>query len=144
MVTEYRADALRFEGGRPVAAGDQRLAAPTRAVRTGSGFWGLFAAGDDLVLVHPGGALRGPAGDVRQRLERMLTDGGLDAEDHQAASSFLPFLNGDDPGAAEAVPRSRVREGSPPTYWVSGTMNSPPGAAPETTIEEAEPGPDPT
>jgi hypothetical protein len=143
MVTEYRADDLQFEGGRPVAAGDQRLAAPTRAVRTGSGFWGLFAAGEELVLVHPGGALQGAAGEVRERLGRMIDEGGLHAEDREAAASFLPFLDGDEPGAAEAAPRSRVREGTPPTYWVSGTMNSPPGGEPETTIEEAEPGPDP-
>jgi len=141
MLTEYQPDALRFEGGRPVAAGEQRLAEPTRAVRTGSGFWGLFATGEDLVGVHPAGALRGRSGEVRERLERMIAEGGLDAEDHEAAASFLPFLGGDDPGAAEGAPRSRVREGVPPTYWLSGTMNSPPGAGPETRIEEAEPGP---
>jgi hypothetical protein len=87
--------------------------------------------------------VQGPAGEVRSRVERLIADGGLDAEDLEAATSFLPFLDGDDPGAAEAVPRSRVAEGSPPTYWLSGTTNSPPGAAPRTTIEEAQPGPDP-
>jgi hypothetical protein len=143
MVTEYQADALRFEEGDAVAAGDQRLGAPTRAVRTGSGFWGLFAAGDDVVVVRPGGAVQGPAGEVRSGLERLIAGGGLDEEDVEAASSFLPFLGGDDPGAAEAVPRSRVAQGPPPTYWLSGTMNSPPGGAPETTVEEAQPGPDP-
>jgi hypothetical protein len=141
MVTEYQRDALRFEGGRPVAAGEQGLAEPTRAVRTNSGFWGLFAAGEDLVVVHPAGALRGHAGEVRERLEEMATHGGLDAEDREAVTSFLPFLGRDDPGAAEAVPRSRVHEGVPPTYWLSGTMNAPPGAEPETKIEETEPGP---
>ncbi|HZD73906.1 MAG TPA: hypothetical protein VE776_08490 [Actinomycetota bacterium] len=141
MVTEYQRDALRFEGGRPVAAGEQGLAEPTRAVRTGSGFWGLFAAGEDLVVVHPAGALRGHAGEVRERLEEMATQSGLDAEDREAVTSFLPFLGSDDPGAAEDVPRSRAQEGVPPTYWLSSTMNAPPGAEPETTIEEAEPGP---
>jgi hypothetical protein len=141
MVTEYQRDALRFEGGRPVAAGEQGLAEPTRAVRTGSGFWGLFAAGEDLVVVHPAGALRGHAGEVRERLEEMVGHGGLDAADREAVTSFLPFLGRDDPGAAENVQRSHAREGVPPTYWLSGTMNAPPGAEPETTIEEAEPGP---
>jgi hypothetical protein len=142
MVTEYQLDALRFEAGRPVAVGDQRLAQPTRAVRTGSGFWGLFAAGDNLVMVvHPAGALRGRADEVRERLEGMAAGGGLGAEDREAVTSFLPFLGRDDPGAAKGVPRSHVREGVPPTYWVSDTMNAPPGAAPKTKIEEAEPGP---
>jgi hypothetical protein len=142
MVTEYDRDAIRFERGRPVAAGDQQLAEPTRVVRTSSGFWGLFAAGDDLVVaVYPAGALQGRIGEVRERLERMATEGGLDGEDQEAVTSFLPFLGRDDPGAAEGVPRSHVREGVPPTYWLSGTMNAPPGAAPATNIEEAEPGP---
>ncbi len=142
MVTEYQRDALRFERGRPVSAGDQALAEPTHAVRTGTGFWGLFAAGEDLVVVvHPAGAIIGRAGELRERLEQMATEGGLDAEDQEAVSSFLPFLGKDDPGAARGVQRSHVRAGVPPTYWVSGTMNSPPGAQPATRIEEAEPGP---
>lgn len=126
MATEYPRDAVRFEGGRPVAAGGQRLAEPTRSVRTGSGFWGLFATGEEVVVVHPTGAVGGRPDEVRDHLERMTAEGGLAAEDREAASSFLPFLGGDDPGAAEAVPRSRVREGVPPTYWLSGTRNSPP------------------
>ena len=142
MVTEYPREAVRLEGGRPVAAGEQQLAEPTRAVRTGSGLWALFAAGEDVVVVvHPGGALLGRPGEIRDRLERMAVEGGLDPEDQEAVTSFLPFLGRDDPGAAEGVPRSHVREGLPPTYWLSGTMNSPPGAEPETRIEETEPGP---
>lgn len=141
MVTEYRRDALRFEAGRPVAAGEQPLAEPTRAVRTGSGFWGLFAVGDGVVIVHPAGALRGRPDEVRERLRGMVTGGGLGADDREAVSSFLPFLGADDPGAAEGAPRSHVREGVPPTYWLSGTMNSPPGGETDAKIEEAEPGP---
>jgi hypothetical protein len=141
MVTEYRRDAVRFESGRPVAAGEQALAEPTHVVRTGTGFWGLFAAGEELVLVHPRGALGGAPGEVRERLGQMVTEGGLDAEDQEALTSFLPFLGRDDPGAVKGAPRSHVREGVPPTYWLSGTMNAPPGAEPQTTIEEAEPGP---
>jgi hypothetical protein len=59
------------------------------------------------VLVHPGGALKGSAGDVRQRLEGMVAEGGMDAGDHEAATSFLPFLGGDDPGAAQAPCHAR-------------------------------------
>jgi hypothetical protein len=143
MITEYQPKAVRFEGERPVAAGDQPLAQATRVVQTGSGFWGLFAAGDQLVVVHPGGALRGPSGELRQRLEEMAGDQALGAEDREAVASFLPFLGHDDPGKAEDAPRSHVQEGVPPTYWVSGTTNSPPGAESEVKIEEAEPGPEP-
>jgi hypothetical protein len=127
MLSEYLADAIRFDDGRPVAVGDQRLAEPTRAVRTGSGLWGLFVAGEDIVVVlHPGGAIMGAPGEVRERLEAMVARGGLGADDREAASSFLPFLGADDPGAAGGVPRSHVGEGVPPTWWLSGAKNSPP------------------
>jgi hypothetical protein len=67
MVTEYQTDAIRFDHGRPVAVGDQLLAEPTRAVRTGSGLWGLFAAGEDLaVALHPGGAISGHPAEPRE------------------------------------------------------------------------------
>lgn len=127
MLREYQPDAIRFDDGRPVAVGDQPLAEPTRAVRTGSGLWGLFVAGEDIVVaLHPGGAITGAPGEVRERLEATVARGGLDAEDREAASSFLPFLGADDPGAAGGEPRSRVGEGVPPTWWLSGAKNSPP------------------
>jgi hypothetical protein len=143
MITEYQRDALRFEGGRPVAAGDQPLAQATRVVRTTAGYWGLFVAGDHVVVVHPGGALRGPSGELRERLRAMAGDQALAGEDREAVASFLPFLGADDPGKAEDAPRSRVEDGPPPTYWLSGMTNSPPGAEPEAKIEEAQPGPEP-
>jgi hypothetical protein len=143
MITEYQRDAVRFEGERPVAAGDQPLAQATRVVQTAAGFWGLFVVGDHLVVVHPAGALHGPSGELRERLRAMAAEQRLGGDDREAAASFLPFLGGDDPGKAEDAPRSRVEEGVPPTYWLSGTTNSPPGAEPETRIEEAQPGPEP-
>jgi hypothetical protein len=144
MITEYERGALRFEGERPVAAGDQPLAQATRIVQTSTGFWGLFAVGDQLMVVHPAGALRGPSGELGERLRAMAADQALNAEDRQALTSFLAFLGGDDPGRAEDAPRSRVEEGAPPTYWLSGMTNAPPGAEPEGKIEEAQPGPEPS
>jgi hypothetical protein len=144
MITEYERGALRFEGGRPLAAGDQPLAQATRIVQTGTGFWGLFVVGDQLVVVHPGGALRGPSGALGERLRAMAADQARSDEDREALASFLPFLGGDDPGKAGDAPRSRVEEGVPPTYWLSGMTNSPPGAEPEARIEEAQPGPEPS
>ncbi|HZC99034.1 MAG TPA: hypothetical protein VFA46_02215 [Actinomycetes bacterium] len=143
MITEYQREAVRFEGGRPVALGGQPLSQATRVVQTGSGLWALFVVGEQLVVVHPGGALRGPVGELRGRLQAMAADQALGDEDREAVASFLPFLGADDPGKAEDVPRSRVEEGVPPTYWLSGMTNSPPGAEPEGKIEEAQPGPEP-
>ena len=46
MTTDFDGDAVRYEGDRPVAVGDLRLAQPTRMATTSAGFWGLYEAGD--------------------------------------------------------------------------------------------------
>ena len=125
MTTDFDGDAVRYEDDRPVAVGDLRLAQPTRMASTSAGFWGLYEAGDEVLIVHPGGAVRGPADQVRARMAEIAADEGRDPLDREAARSFLPFLGGDDPGAATDVPRSRVEEGPPPTYDLSDERNAP-------------------
>ncbi|MFL6188762.1 MAG: hypothetical protein ACJ75E_02690 [Actinomycetes bacterium] len=125
MTEDFDGDAVRWEGDRPVAVGDLRLAQPTRMATTSAGFWGLYEAGDEVLLVHPTGALRGPADQVRARLAAIAADEGRDQADRETAGSFLPFLGGDDPGAATDVPRSRVEQGPPPTYDLSDETNTP-------------------
>jgi hypothetical protein len=125
MTESFDGDAVRYEGDRPVAVGDLRLAQPTRMATTSAGFWGLYEAGDEVLLVHPTGALRGPADQVRARLAAIAADEGRDQADRETARSFLPFLGGDDPGAATDVPRSRVEQGPPPSYDLSDETNTP-------------------
>ena len=125
MTEDFDGDAVRWEGDRPVAVGDLRLAQPTRMATTSAGFWALYEAGDEVLLVHPAGALRGPADQVRARLAAIAADEGRDQADRETAGSFLPFLGGDDPGAATDVPRSRVEQGPPPTYDLSDETNTP-------------------
>jgi len=125
MTEDFDGDAVRWEGDRPVAVGDLRLAQPTRMATTSAGFWGLYEAGDEVLLVHPTGALRGPADQVRARLAAFAADEGRDQADGETARSFLPFLGGDDPGAATDVPRSRVEQGPPPSYDLSDETNTP-------------------
>jgi hypothetical protein len=125
MTEDFDGDAVRYEHDRPVAVGDLRLAQPTRMATTSAGFWGLYEAGDQVLVVHPAGALRGPADEVRDRLAAVAGDQGRDDADREAARSFLPFLGGDDPGAATGVPRSRVEQGPPPTYDLSDETNTP-------------------
>jgi hypothetical protein len=137
MTTDFDGDAVRYQGDRPVAVGDLRLAQPTRMATTSAGFWGLYEVGDQVLLVHPGGAVRGPAAEVRSRLAAIAADEGGDDADRETAGSFLPFLGGDDPGAAAEVPRSRVEEGPPPTYRLSDATNSPPDATPPYSGPEA-------
>ena len=125
MTEDFDGDAVRYEGDRPVAVGDLRLAQPTRMATTSAGFWGLYEVGDQVLVVHPGGAVRGPAAEVRARLAGIAADEGRHEADREAARSFLPFLGEDDPGAAADVPRSRVEEGPPPTYGLSDERNTP-------------------
>jgi hypothetical protein len=125
MTEDFDGDAVRYEHDRPVAVGDLRLAQPTRMATTSAGFWGLYEAGDQVLVVHPAGALRGPADEVRDRLAAVAADQGRDDADREAARSLLPFLGGDDPGAATGVPRSRVEQGPPPSYDLSDETNTP-------------------
>jgi hypothetical protein len=124
MTTDFDGDAVRYEHDRPVAVGDLRLAQPTRMAATSAGFWGLYEAGDEVLVVHPAGAVRGPAAEIGAWLAAIAGDEGRDDADRETARSFLPFLGGDDPGAAADVPRSRVEQGPPPTYDLSDERNT--------------------
>jgi hypothetical protein len=126
MTEDLGGDEVRYEGDRPVAVGDLRLAQPTRMATTSAGFWGLYEVGDQVLVVHPAGALRGPAAEVRARLAAIAADEGRGDADRETARSFLPFLGDDDPGAAgDDVPRSRVEQGPPPSYDLSDERNTP-------------------
>ena len=125
MTVDFGGDDVRYEGDRPVAVGDLRLAQPTRMAATRAGFWGLYEAGDEVLVVHPAGAVRGPAAEIGAWLAAIAGDEGRDDADRETARSFLPFLGGDDPGAAADVPRSRVEQGPPPTDDLSDERNTP-------------------
>ena len=125
MTEDFGGGDVRYEGDRPVAVGDLRLAQPTRMATTSAGFWGLYEAGNEVLVVHPAGARRGPAAELGAWLAAIADDDGRDDADRETARSFLPFLGGDDPGAAADVPRSRVEQGPPPTYDLSDERNIP-------------------
>jgi hypothetical protein len=125
-VTEYDSSQIRFEQGRPVAVGDQRLTSPTQIVTTASGTWALYAVGDGALLVHPGGAVAGSADAVAERLRGLAGDGGAE-DDRAAASTLLAFVAGTgDPGRADAGPR-QAGAGQPAGYQLSGPRNAPAG-----------------
>jgi hypothetical protein len=137
MITHLDADAVRYEGGRPVAAGDQQLTVPTVTARTAGGVWGLYAVGDSVVVVHPAGAMLGRPDDVRAELEGIAGDQGRDGEERQAAGSLLVYLGGDDPGKATGAPRSQAAAGPPPSYRLSDERNAPPTGEPPSPAEQA-------
>jgi hypothetical protein len=130
VIVDYPRDRLRFREGVPVAAGDQELASPTRVERTPGGYWALYQVGDQVLVVHPGGAMQGPPDEVGERLRGIAGDTGRGADDRAAASAFLTLTDPatDNPGKAGAVPRSPSAEtGLPPTYPLSGPRNAPGG-----------------
>jgi hypothetical protein len=128
VITEYDPDAVRWQGDRPAAVDDLELGQPTRIAGAAPALWALYAVGDEVVVVHPGGALRGRAGDVAGRLRELAGDRGASDQDRQAAGSLLAFLGADDPGAAADVPRSQAETGPPAAYWLSDRRNAPPGS----------------
>ena len=134
MINELEPSAVRYQGDRPVAVGGQELGQPTTIRRTAAGFWGVYAAGDEAIVVHPGGALRGRPAELRERLQGMADERRAD-DDREAAGTMLAFLGGDDPGAAEDVPRSPAERGEPPppTYRLSDPTNSPRSPADQPT-----------
>jgi hypothetical protein len=136
VTTHFDADAVRWEGDRPVTVGDQELTQPTFKAQVGGSFWGLYAAGDDVLVVHPAGAFRGRPSDVRAELEGIAGDQGRAGDERQVARSFLPFLGGDDPGKAEA-PRSQAEAGPPVAYRLSDERNAPPTAEPPSVAERS-------
>jgi hypothetical protein len=66
---------IRYEGDRPVALPSVRVAPsfrlvnlplglPTTSARTSRGTWALYPLGAEVVVVHPDGAVSGPAAEV--------------------------------------------------------------------------------
>jgi hypothetical protein len=169
MVIHYQPERLRHNSDQPTAitnvlvttpgsssrTRDIPLGTPTCSARTRHGRWALYPNGDQVVVVWPGGALVGPAGEVAQELDRLGDD--RDDLDSAAVRAIRQFLT--DPAAADAAPWSstRARSWSSPAvgYWLSGPTNQPghhihppasrPGApTPVPPIPLPDPSPQPT
>jgi hypothetical protein len=130
VIVEFEGGDVRFDGDRPVAVGEQPLANPTQLARTPSGTWALYALGDEVVVVQPWGALRGPAGELAARLRALGGDAGRDEGDREAATTLLALVDGRDEAGRPEGPRSIAGEtGLPPTAPLSGPRNLPVGPA---------------
>jgi hypothetical protein len=148
VVTHYPSARLRRDRDRPTAitdvlvagssstypgTGDILLGTPTCSARSRHGLWALYAVGDGVVVVWPGGAMAGAPAEVAGELERF--DGrGQDDLDRGAVSAIRQFLTDPDadPDAHNATvwPATRPRTWSRPAVgaWLSGPTNQP-GAA---------------
>jgi hypothetical protein len=75
---------IRYEADRPVALlgvrtapwyrlVDLPLGPPTTSARSERGTWALFALGEEVVVVHPDGAVSGPPADVAAEVGRLAS-----------------------------------------------------------------------
>jgi hypothetical protein len=144
MVIHFTPDRLRRNSDRPAAITDVLVASspetspatyrtsdillgtPTCSARSRHGLWALYAVGDGVVVVWPGGAMTGAPAEVAGELERL--DGrGYDDIDHGAVSAIRQFLTDPSANDATAWPVARARSWSRPAvgYWLSGPTNRP-------------------
>jgi hypothetical protein len=143
MVIHFAPDRLRRNSDRLTAitdvlvaispatyrTGDIPLATPTCSARSRHGLWALYAVGDGVVVVWPGGAMAGAPAGVAGELERLGGDGHDDL-DRSAVSAIRQFLTDPSADKATAWPATRARSWSRPAigYRLSGPTNQP-GAA---------------
>jgi len=141
MVIHYQPERLRYNSDQPTAitdvlvatsgssydTGDIPLGTPTCSARSRQGHWALYPNGDQVVVVWPGGALAGPAVEVAGALDRLGSDGHLDALDRAAVRAIRQFLTDPAADAAARWSSARARTWSSPAvgYWLSGPANQP-------------------
>jgi hypothetical protein len=127
---------IRYEADRPVALlgvrtapwyrlVDLPLGPPTTSARSERGTWALFALGEEVVVVHPDGAVSGPPADVAAEVGRLAVQERQGELDRQAARTIRQLLVGDGAGRAGPARRSGARAWSVPAaaYWLSGPDN---------------------
>jgi hypothetical protein len=136
MFVRYLPGKIRYESDQPVALlgvrvpassfrlVDLPLGVPTTSARTSRGTWALYPLGSEVLVVHPDGAVSGPAAEVAAEVGRLAAREGQGDLDRQAAKTVQHLLTGD--GAERAGPRRLgARTWSIPAkaYWLSGPYN---------------------
>jgi hypothetical protein len=127
---------VRSEGDQPVALLGVRIAPsyrlvdlplgpPTTSARSQRGTWALFPLGEEVVVVHPDGAVSGPPADVAVEVGRLAAQERQGELDRQAARTIRHLLVGDAADRAGPAQRSGDRTWSVPAaaYWLSGPDN---------------------
>jgi hypothetical protein len=127
---------LRAEGDRPVALPGVRIAPsyrlvdlplglPATSARSQRGTWALFTLGEEVLVVHPDGAVIGRPADVAVEVGRLAAHERQGELDRQAARTIRHLLVGDGGDRAGPAQRSGGRTWSVPAaaYWLSGPGN---------------------
>jgi hypothetical protein len=139
MVIHYPPERLRRNSDQPTAltnvlttsassshTGEIPLGTPTCSARSRHGGWALYPNSDQVVVVHPGGALAGPPAEVAGELGRLSGD-AHDELGRACVRAIRQFLT--DPAAHDPSgwPAPRARAWSRPAsgYWLSGPTNQP-------------------
>jgi hypothetical protein len=135
MFARYPPGKIRYEGDRPVALLDVRVAAsphpldvplgmPSTSARSRRGTWALYPIGAEVVVVHPDGAVSGPPTEVAAEIGRLASHDRQGELDRQAAKAIQQLLTGDGAGAGD--PRqlgTRTWSSPAKAYWLSGPDN---------------------
>ncbi len=132
----YPPGRIRYEGDQPVALLGVRIAPsyrrvdlplgpPTTSARSERGTWALFALDDEVVVVHPDGAVSGPPADIAVEVGRLAAQERQGELDRQAARTIRQLLLGDGSGEARPPRALGARTWSIPAtaYWLSGPEN---------------------
>jgi hypothetical protein len=135
VFVRYPPGKIRYDGDRPVALLGVRVAPsfrlvdlplglPTTSARTSRGAWALYLIGAEVVVVHPDGAVSGPAAEVAAEVGRLASRDRQGDLDRQAAWTIQHLLTGDGPAHAGSG-RLGARTWSIPAkaYWLSGPDN---------------------
>jgi hypothetical protein len=136
MVVHYPPERLRRNSEQPAAiadvlvptgsgayrTADVPLGMSTTSARSQRGLWALYpGTGGQVVVVHPGGALAGPPGEVAAAVDRLA---GADQLEREIARGIRAFLTGGQQQGGVAVPASRRRRtGLALTYRICGPYN---------------------
>lgn len=136
MFIRYPPAKIRYEADQPVALlgvrtapsyrlVDLPLGPPTTSARSQRGTWALFPLGEEVVVVHPDGAVSGPPADVAVEVGRLAAQERQGELDRQAARTIRHLLVGDAADRAGPAQRSGDRTWSVPAaaYWLSGPDN---------------------
>ena len=162
MVTRYPPERLRHHSDRLSAisdvvfatsastyhTADLPLGTPTCSARSRHGTWSLYAHGEQVVVVWPGGALAGAPVEVAAALGQS-GGGRRDALDRAAVHAIRQFLTDPDRHDQIVWPAIPTRVWSSPAtgYWLSGPTNQHGGAdlaAPGGPAHSTPPRPRPT
>jgi hypothetical protein len=139
MVIHFTPAQLRRNSDRPTAitgvliagspsihagTSDITLGTPTYSARGRHGLWAMYAVGDGVVVIWPGGAMAGAPGEVAGELRR-LDSRAYDDIDRVAVSAIRQFLTGAGDGRSDPADQPGRGGDHRPSSWPAAPARRP-------------------